>query len=232
MVSGLTSLLTSDLAVALATSSALLLAARNGFACDGPNTTREATVAEVRAWFAAQQMTVLTFTGYSGAGYENPQAMLDEAARTLDGADPRSTIVNIGATPDGIGAVYELAKRKGFRTTGVVSTQARDGKVALSPCVDDVFYVHDSAWGGVIPGTAELSPTSQAMVAVSTRIVGIGGGEVARDEMVEARRQGKDVRFVPADMHHATAIDKAKTRGEPVPTSFAGAAADAFRDGK
>ena len=37
--------------------------------------------------------------------------MLAGAERVLSEFDPGRTIVNIGATPDGIGAVYELAKR-------------------------------------------------------------------------------------------------------------------------
>ena len=51
--------------------------------------------------------------------------MLRKAGRILDEFDPSKTIVNIGATPEGIGAVYELAKRRGFVTTGIISTQAK-----------------------------------------------------------------------------------------------------------
>lgn len=231
-MAALHSSLTTDLAVVLVVSSALLLAAREGFACDGPRSVREVTPTELRAWFDAQHATVLTFAGYSGAGYEDPRSMLDEVGRELDAADPDTTIVNIGATADGIGAAYEVAKRRGFRTTGVVSTQARDGKVALSPCVDEVFYVRDATWGGLLPGSAELSPTSEAMVGVSSRFVAIGGGEVTRDEFLAARRQGKDARFVAADMNHAIAIDKATKRGAPPPTSFAGAAGEALGPGR
>jgi len=37
-------------------------------------------------------------------------AMLASAERVMSEFDPAGTIVNIGATPEGIGAVYELAK--------------------------------------------------------------------------------------------------------------------------
>ena len=57
--------------------------------------------------------------------------------------------MNIGATTEGIGAVYETAKRKKFATAGIVSTQAKENQVKLSPCVDIVFYVKDSTSGGL-----------------------------------------------------------------------------------
>ena len=198
--------------------------------CGFTQSVREATVAEVRAFFSAAGKTVVTFVGYSGSGYEDEAAMLVAAAGILDDFAPAETIVNIGATPDGIGAVYELAARRGFVTTGIVSTQAREQGVQLSPCAARVFYIKDHSWGGMVDegGRARLSPTSEAMVGVSDVMVGIGGGEVARDELLSARAAGRDVRFIPADMNHQRAIDKARKRGLPAPQSFHGAAADAL----
>ena len=193
-------------------------------ACDKPETNREATPSEVRAFFEAQGKTVLTFVGYSGAGYEDEAALLRHAAGVLDVYAPSRTIVNIGTTVDGIGRVYELAKQRGFATSGIVSTQARESKAALSPCVDHVFYVQDSSWGGFVEGTDRLSPTSAAMVDVSDRLVAIGGGEVARDELVAARGAGMKTQFIPADMCHRIAIEKAVKKGQKPPTDFRGAA--------
>jgi NADPH:quinone reductase-like Zn-dependent oxidoreductase len=150
--------------------------------------------------------------------------MLKRAGRALDGLNPKRAVVNIGATAQGIGAVYELAKRRGFTTTGIVSSLAKEQGVALSRCVDHVFYVKDAAWGGLVPDTTLLTPTSEAMVGVSHVLVAIGGGEVARDELLAARRMGKPVSFVPADMNHRLALDKAASKGLPAPTDFRGAA--------
>jgi hypothetical protein len=155
-------------------------------------TVASSTVSEIRAFFERAGKTVLTFVGYSGAGYEDPVAMLAEAERVLSESDPNKTIVNIGATPDGIGAIYEIAKRKGFVTTGIVSAQARQYNVALSPYIDHVFFVEDATWGGYLKGTERLSPTSEAIVQTSDVVIGIGGGEVARDELTAARRLGKE----------------------------------------
>jgi hypothetical protein len=191
-------------------------------------TIRETTPEEIRAFFTGKGMRVLTFLGYSGAEYENKAMMLEQAARILDQFDPKKTVVNIGATPEGIGAVYEAAKRKGFLTTGIVSTQAKKSNATLSPCVDIVFYIRDSTWGGFLPGTEELSPTSKAMVENSDVLVAIGGGEVARDELIAAMQAGKRVQFIPADMHHLIAREKALKNAQPVPTDFRGEAATLF----
>lgn len=192
--------------------------------CSGVGEVREATLAAIEAFIAERRVEVLTFEGYSGSQYQDPAAMLEQASRILDAKDPATTLVNIGATAVGIGAVYEVAKHKGFTTMGIVSTLARDQNVPLSACVDYVFFVPDSSWGGVQPGTGELSPTSQAIVANSTALVAIGGGDVARDELLAARRAGKPVTFIAADMNHQIARAKARSKGRPEPTDFRGSA--------
>lgn len=211
---------------------ALLLAAtpHAAFGCESATSTMDATPSEIRTFFKGQGKSVLTFLGYSGAGYEDDSVLVSHATRILDRHDPRTTIVNIGATTDGIGNVYELAKKRGFTTTGIVSTQARESGASISPCVDHVFYVADATWGGFLESSDQLSPTSQAMVDVSDLLVAIGGGEVARDELVAARRAGKTVTFIPADMNHRLAIEKAVKKGQPPPTDFRGAAEAVFGD--
>ena len=170
----------------------------------------------------------MTFVGYSAAGYEQSDRMLKEARNILSKHIPDKTIVNIGATADGIGAVYEIAKKMGFATTGIVSTQAKKYQSGLSPYVDKVFYIVDKTWGGFITDTRDLSPTSLAMVQSSDIIVGIGGGAVARDEMLGAQRMGKTVIYIPADMNHRIAINKAHKKNNPAPTDFKGAANTTF----
>ena len=200
------------------------------WACESPKTAMEATPSDVRAFFKGQKKFVLTFLGYSGAGYEDESALLRDVNAILDQYSPATTIVNIGATSDGIGRVYELARQRGFTTSGIVSTQARESQAAMSPCVDHAFYIQDSSWGGFIDGSDRLSPTSAAMVDVSDRLVAIGGGEVARDELLAARRAGKNTTFIAADMNHRIAIEKAAKKGEPSPTDFRGAADAVFGD--
>jgi hypothetical protein len=224
----ITQLLRSPGLVVFCLSLPTFLLASTALSCDPPSTIREATPEEIHAFFKDKQMSVLTFLGYSGAEYENKAMMIEQATRILDQFDPQRTIVNIGATAEGIGAVYEVAKRKGFMTSGIVSTQAKDSSVTLSSCVDIVFYVKDDTWGGFLPGTEVLSPTSRAMVENSDVMIAIGGGEVARDELTAAKRAGKRVQFIPADMNHQIARDKALKTGQPAPADFRGAASTVF----
>lgn len=186
------------------------------------------TLAEIRHFFEQQHKTVLTFVGYSGAGYQDPEAMTRIAASVLDGYDPANTLVNIGATLAGIGAVYELARERGFITTGIASTRAKKDQTELSPFVDHVFFVEDETWGGINESSGQLSPTSTAMVENSDIMIAIGGGSIGRDEMLAAKRLNKDVRYFPADMDHGRAISKAKKKGLPVPENFSGAVSEAF----
>jgi len=199
--------------------------------CSAPKV-REASVAEIKDFVRESGKSVLTFIGFSGAEYEDADAMKRHVGETLDRYDPKKTLVNIGATAAGIGAAYEIAKNKGFATMGIVSTQARDENVELASCVDDVFYVADETWGGFVENTDKLSPTSTALVECSSAIVAIGGGEIGRDEMLAARRAGKSVTFIPADMNHRIARDKAAKKGKPEPTDFKGAAAAEFAPAK
>lgn len=136
--------------------------------------------------------------------------------------DPSKTIVNIGGTSDGVGALYRLAKEMGFETTGIVSVRAKKYG-GLSKYVDQVYYIKDKLWGGFIEGTNKLSPTSKAMIDSSDLVVGIGGGEIGGDELLSGKKQGKDVIYFPAEMDHEKAIEKAKKAGRPVPKDFSGA---------
>jgi hypothetical protein len=184
-------------------------------ACPGPRQVGEATLPEILQFVQEKKMVVLTFAGFSGAGYENPAAMIKNASEILRKQDPEKTVINIGATREGIGAVYEVAKAMGFTTMGIVSALAQPERVALSPCVDYVFCVPDNSWGGGrVGGEERLSPTSEAIVALSSAFVGIGGGDVARDEQSSARQRGKPVVFIPADMNHRRAREKALKLGE------------------
>jgi hypothetical protein len=85
-----------------------------------------------------------------------------------------------------------------------------------------VFYVKENRWGGKVPGTNHLSPTSAAIVEISTSFIAVGRGDVARDEMLPARQAEKPVIFIPADMNHKIARKKAQKKGQAEPTGFRG----------
>jgi hypothetical protein len=191
----------------------------------GWNMTPEAVI----AFFMSQGKTVLSFYGYSGMGYEDEEALLRIAQKILSGYSQEGTLVNIGVTSVGIGAIYPLAKSMGFETAGIVTSLALEYPEGISDTVDHICFVTDQRWGGNLPDSNELSPTSRAMVECSDILVGIGGGGISEAEMLAGKAQGKPVHFYPAEMNHARAINYAKRMGLPPPESFWGSNADVFR---
>jgi hypothetical protein len=185
------------------------------------------TPAETWAYFQSLGKKVVTFFGYS-ANYENEKAMLKTAKDALSLYSPGTVLINIGATTGGIGAVYPLAKKMGFTTTGIVSSVAIENLRYISNTVDHICFVADTQWGGRLPDSNELSPTSKAMVSCSDVLIAIGGGEVTRDELIAGREQGKIVHFYPAEISHKYLIERARKMKQPPPTSFWGAAHEVF----
>jgi hypothetical protein len=163
---------------------------------------------------------IVTFLGFSGGGYEDPDEINRIMLERLGRFDPGSVVISAGATPDGIGAVYRIAKRLGFDTLGIVSSVAEEEGADFSRDVDTVHMVKDRSWGGLHEGV--LSPTSIVMVQASDELIAIGGGEIARDEVEAARQAGKAVIYIRADMNHAAARSKAAKNDDPPPTTFEG----------
>ena len=89
--------------------------------------------------------------------YENMIALLDIVDRTLFQYSPETTLINIGATRVGLGAVYPMAKSRGFTTAGIVSSLALEDPESISEAVDFVCFIEDTQWGGKLPSSNELS---------------------------------------------------------------------------
>ena len=185
------------------------------------------TPSEATEFIKSMGKTVVTFFGYSSA-YEDEKAMLEIVRKVLSEYSPETTLVNFGATRNGLGAVYPLAKSMGFATTGIVSTLAMEDSGDISKDVEHICFLTDDQWGGKLPNSEVLSPTSQAMVECSDILIGIGGGEICRDEMLYGREQGKKINFYPAEVNHEWLIRRAQRLGLPQPKSFRGAAHEVF----
>src|SRR5215211_143170 len=185
------------------------------------------TPAGTLAFFKTLGKKVVTFFGYS-VDYEHEAVMLALARDVLSKYSPQTHVINIGATAGGIGAVYPLAKALGFKTTGIVSSVAAKHMEYISKDVDHICFIADTQWGGKLPDSNELSPTSKAMVSCSDILVAIGGGEVSCDELLAGRKQGKPIFFYPAEISHAYLIQRARKQGMPDPTFFWGAAHELF----
>ena len=102
--------------------------------------------------------TVLTFYGYSGMGYEDEKGMLQIARGVLSRYSPQTTLVIIGATEVGVGAVYPIAKSMGFETAGIVTTKALEYPEDISGSVDHLCFVKDNQYGGDYPTLMNSPP--------------------------------------------------------------------------
>ena len=185
------------------------------------------TPEEAIAFFKSRGKMVLTFFGYS-MDYHRKEEMLRIVLSVLSQYSPHTTLVNIGATMGGLGAAYPLIKSKGFETAGIVSSQAMEHPEYISNAVDHICFVKDKQWGGKLPNSESLSPTSKAMVACSDILVAIGGNDIARDELLEGKSRGKPIYYFPAEMDHGAAVRRARHLGASSPKSFMGSVHDVF----
>jgi hypothetical protein len=124
--------------------------------------------------------------------------------------------------------MYPLAKSMGFTTAGIVSNQILNNPSDISPDVDHICFIDDELWGGRVPNSGQLSPTSKAMVTCSDALIAIGGNDITRDELLAAKRRGKPIQYYPAEMDHQAAIESAKRKGLPPPRSFYGTVHEVF----
>jgi hypothetical protein len=191
---------------------------------------------EIEAIFARFGRRVVTFAGFGELGYEDEAAFAGIVHAELNRLDPASSIVNTGTLLTrgyraGIVGVYPLARARGFCTTGIhpsiALAWARDH--ALSPDVEHPYFVEDSTWGGFLPGTSTPSGTLSTLLAVSSELIAIGGGEHTAQEMAAFAVRGKPVRFFTADMHHDTTRRWSSKAGVTIP-SYAGAAQRSWGD--
>ena len=182
---------------------------------------------DVKSFIKSLGKKVITFVGYSSR-YEKEKEMLKVVETVLSEYSPKTHIVSIGATIGGIGAAYSVAKSMEFTTIGIVSSLAKEYMESISAEVDHVCFVQDESWGGINEETKELNPTSEVIVESSDIMIGIGGNDVGRDELLAGKKQGKEVRFYPAEMSHEFWIGWMKKKGLPPPESFWGTAHEAF----
>jgi len=153
---------------------------------------------------------VCLLMGYSQLGYDKPKLVLETVREKLSKLDPEEYAVCIGATEEGIGQAYQVAKEMGFETIGIVSTLALSSAGHFSKHVDRIYIINDDQWGGYIPGTQHAAPTTRAFLDVADIIYAIGGGHNTAALLEIAAVQYPDVKivFIPAEMNHERANHK------------------------
>lgn len=151
--------------------------------------------------------------GYSDLGYEDEEVVMDKVRSDLSQLDPSTTAIAIGATRGGIGKAYEIAKSLGFTTVGIVSSKSLAHGGHYSDYVDEINIVRDTEWGGYLPGTNIMAPTTQVFVQASDSIAAYGGGMNTAVAIKEAMDLGKSVTFTPAEMNHTLVGDNTDYKG-------------------
>jgi hypothetical protein len=155
----------------------------------------------------------LVFGGFSGLGYSDIEKLEEEARLKIEqeieihGKD--NVAVVCGATSDGIGAIYKIAKDYNLPTYGIVSEAAKE--YGSDSFCDKTFFVPDpkNTW-------QVLSENGESyMVDIAKKngvLIYFGGGDVAVSEIKEANQKGIatdiDTSFEPNESQVAKRIAK------------------------
>lgn len=174
----------------------------------------------VRQFFKELGKRVVYFAGYGELGYEDEERVRRIAHRVLSEWAPSELVAHTGTLlrtggHDGIAEVYKVALELGIETTGIHPSVAMNFAEThrVSPFCDHVFFVEDETWGGLLTDSERPSKTLRLHLDVSDELVVIGGGHHAAGELQAFLSGGKQVRFYPADMNHATTRQWSESAG-------------------
>jgi hypothetical protein len=188
-------------------------------------TTSESIIKQIKAL----EKKVFTLFGYSQLEYQDKDEVMNMIREELKTLDPKTTIINIGATEEGIGAAYEIAKELGFMTIGIASTLALQYSGKFSRFVDRIYIANDPYWGGKVPGTDQLAETTKIYLEVSDTISAYGGGENTAAILREGKKLGKNVKYTEALMNKAI-VSKLNKGVDPETIDLKGAAYYAWQE--
>lgn len=170
---------------------------------------------------------VLVFSGFSGMGYEDTEKLQEyitkEIKQKIDEHGSHNLLIVAGATPDGIGCVYDIAKKLGVSTLGIVSQQAATNSLAKN--CDSVIQIKDpdNSWK-VLDNSGD-----SYMVYVASKygcFFAFAGGSVTFSELNEAVDKGIKTKifpdFLPDPIKLAEKLTRGGTRAEicPIQTKY------------
>lgn len=151
---------------------------------------------------------VLVLGGFSGLGYEKPTKLKNEIKKRLEeeikilGKD--NLVLVSGATTEGIGVCYEVAKKLGIKTYGIVSEEAR--QYGVDKNCEVTFFVPDPKKSWQV-----LSDKGDSYMVEIAKNNGVliyyGGGEVAVSELKEAK-----IKDIPVEVDTSFMPDPEKVK--------------------
>lgn len=163
---------------------------------------------EVIEMITKRNKKVYTLFGYSALDYEDKDELINKLRSELETLSSAEYIICIGATEEGIGLGYKVAKDLGFETIGVVSTQALSYSGKFSDFVDMIYIVNDDLWGGFVPYSNKLAETTKTFLSISDTISAYGGGANTAITLEQADKLGIKTKFTPMQM----SAEKAKKK--------------------
>lgn len=136
-----------------------------------------------------EQKHVLVFSGFSGSGYKDEAGVAALMTSIIKSHvleyGAHNVVVAAGATPEGIGKVYEFAREQQVQTLGIVSKLSPPSD-SSAHCQTSVFVDDPEGNWKVLSSEGKSYIVSVAQMGLSGQIVFIGGGEVAASELNEA----------------------------------------------
>ncbi|ATW33821.1 hypothetical protein [Candidatus Williamhamiltonella defendens] len=147
-----------------------------------------------------RQKHVMVFSGFSELDYKDVDALETKITSILEDAIKTHSldklIVVAGATGDGIGRVYQIAKTLNIRTIGIVSEEAKK-YYSNFPYCDEVFFVNDpnETWKVLDEGGKSYMvyvATKKEDIHRTGEFLVFGGGQVTVSELEEAKALGND----------------------------------------
>nr|CBA73834.1 conserved hypothetical protein [Arsenophonus nasoniae] len=170
---------------------------------------------------------VLVFSGFSAMGYKDTEKLhkyiTKEIKQHIDEHGIHNLLIVAGATSDGIGCVYDIAKNLGVCTLGIVSQQAPTNSLAKN--CQSVIQIKDpdNSWK-----VLDDSGNSYMVYAASKNgcFLAFGGGSVTLSELEEAVGKGIKIKifsdFLPDPNKLDGKLAQGKTMAEicPIQTKY------------
>ncbi|WP_163833611.1 hypothetical protein [Spartinivicinus ruber] len=178
---------------------------------------------------------VIVFSGYSGLGYADATVYAEFNEPYLDLENTLSEILDkeierygkdnivvvAGATEEGIGTVYGVAKSKNLTTLGIVSEEAEKYNVPIAEDCDNHVYVPDPSgtWKVLDPnGESYMVNVAKGNASYKGKFYSLGGGDVTVTELQEAKSLGIKTEvhenFRPNKIRVDEKIAKLKSKGQ------------------
>lgn len=149
---------------------------------------------------------ILVFSGFSQLGYRDipslEKALNEIISNAIQDHGINHLCVAAGATSEGIGRVYEIAKSWNIATLGIVSEQAKSNASSTAKNCDEVIYVPDptGSWKTLDnEGKSYMVyvATKKESISRTGEFLAFGGGKITLSELNDAETLNIKPRVFP-----------------------------------